>query len=778
MKKLLLLICIGFFTIGFTNDAKATHIAGGEITYEYVGDSTGIPFNYCITLTLYRDRGGVNLGGTQNLFIRSGCFTAPNVTLNGVASNGANGSNVPNFLPCVNSNDPGLFDFGQYTYKACVVLPGKCSDWSFAWSSCCRNGAITNGPRNQGFYIESTLNNTRQPNTSPVFVNPAAKAFCVSQSPFVWSQNAVEPDSDSLDFKLGQPLAGAGFPPTGVAIPWAPGFSTPFPMTTANGISVNSKNGTFVFQPTQPEVDVIKVVVEEFRYDTILQVYYRVGSIFRELQVPIVATCNPVAQAGLTIDSTVLGSTGQPAGTALYRVDSLFQAFGISQIGSSQVIGSGAAASARLPVVPYDCFDDVVTVDFTKGLVCDSFSVDGSEFRIIGPDGVLRPVIGVNTKCQPDLLTRQVDLLLHKSLDTVGDFLLYIKTGNDGNSLMNECGYPVDSFFAIIIRIETCPYPDYKLNNVTVDKDEDIIIDWEIDINSYVPSAFTAWNILRANSNDQYYLLASEDGPGAVNLRTFTDTTLSPADVDLSQFQYMVQLVQNGKSYPPTNQIFSILLHDTVNAENDGTLYDWSTYIGWDSVAYEFQHGRYDSTLMAIAWNTLQGDGPKPDYFNDAYTWPLCENNRDTSGLYAFRVLASDIGNTSNTFISESNWLYFAIDCQAPIPDPKPVDPIIPTVFTPNGDSQNDLFEITADYQYAEIGIYNRWGKPVATLSGDPDVIAWDGRDQNSGVQVADGVYYFIVKLKSDLDDGAGNFNTVTFEKSGSVTIFSNGNTN
>lgn len=778
MKKILLLLCIGLFTLGFTNEAKASHAAGGEITYRYIGDSTGIPYNYCITLTVYRrnETGSAGLGNTFTVNINSTCFSQQNVTVTRIApppgqAAGDGGIVVPNYTPCIDELNPGstFYRISQHIYKACVVLPGKCADFRFSWSLCCRNNNITNLATKPNLYLESRLNNTRQPNTSPRFVNPAAKSFCVNTtSPFVWSQNAVEPDNDSLNFTLQQPWSAFNTP-----IAWAAGYSTLQPMTTANGFNLNPKNGTFFFQPTNVENDVIKIVVEEWRYDTIIQLYYQVGTAIRELQVPVVSQCNPVAVAGIAIDSTVLDQNGQPAGTALYPVDSLLNQFNITRIGNP-VNGSGPAATTRLPVVPYNCFDSIVTLEFDKGLVCDSFSVDGSEFRIIGPDQVLRPVIGVETNCGPDLLTRKVNLKLHKSLDTVGDFLLYIKTGNDGNSLVNECGFPVDSFFAIIIRIDNCPYPDYKLNNVSVDNDQDIVIDWEIDINSFVPSAFTSWKIMRANMNDQYFILDELNEPGDVNARSYRDTTLDPIDVDQSQFQYIVQLVLNGKSYPPTDRIFSILLEDTVNQNENGNLYEWSNYIGWDSARYEFQYGRFDSIQQQIVWQNYAG--PKQNYLNDDYLYPSCEDNTDTSGLYAFRVIATDPSNLPPTgFESESNWLYYELDCEKPQPEePSPV-PVIPSVFTPDGDGLNDFFKLDTKFEFAEIGIFNRWGKPVLSVSGDPASIVWDGTDQNSGQKVADGVYYYIIKLKSDVDDGRGNISTQTEELTGSLTIFTNG---
>ena len=154
---------------------------------------------------------------------------------------------------------------------------------------CCRNTNITNLATYPALYLESNLNNTLGPNTSPFFLNPGAKFFCVGQ-PFTWSQAAAEPDQDSMVFTLAQPWSADNTP-----IPWAPGYSTQQPMTTANGFNFNPATGVFQFTPTQAEVDVIKIVVEEYRFDTISFNWLLVGTAIREMQIPVLSTCNPIA---------------------------------------------------------------------------------------------------------------------------------------------------------------------------------------------------------------------------------------------------------------------------------------------------------------------------------------------------------------------------------------------------------------------------------------------------------------------------------------------------
>jgi gliding motility-associated-like protein len=68
----------------------------------------------------------------------------------------------------------------------------------------------------------------------------------------------------------------------------------------------------------------------------------------------------------------------------------------------------------------------------------------------------------------------------------------------------------------------------------------------------------------------------------------------------------------------------------------------------------------------------------------------------------------------------------------------------LPNVFTPGGDSYNDLFR---PYPYAfvesvDMKIFNRWGLNIFETT-DPDIL-WDGTEKNTKRPCSDGVYYYI----------------------------------
>jgi len=65
----------------------------------------------------------------------------------------------------------------------------------------------------------------------------------------------------------------------------------------------------------------------------------------------------------------------------------------------------------------------------------------------------------------------------------------------------------------------------------------------------------------------------------------------------------------------------------------------------------------------------------------------------------------------------------------------------IPNVFTPNGDGNNDVFEIVGLDQYdrAEVTIFNRWGNEVYRNKDYKN--NWDGSNLNEGT------YYYLITL-------------------------------
>jgi gliding motility-associated-like protein len=97
----------------------------------------------------------------------------------------------------------------------------------------------------------------------------------------------------------------------------------------------------------------------------------------------------------------------------------------------------------------------------------------------------------------------------------------------------------------------------------------------------------------------------------------------------------------------------------------------------------------------------------------------------------------------------------------------------IPNAFTPNGDGQNDVFRFVIDrepvsMEYVHIYIFSRSGALVYRYEGRVDAWeGWNGRLMNTGSDVADGIYYYVINGEG-WDDVLYN----TAEYKGALHIF------
>jgi gliding motility-associated-like protein len=72
---------------------------------------------------------------------------------------------------------------------------------------------------------------------------------------------------------------------------------------------------------------------------------------------------------------------------------------------------------------------------------------------------------------------------------------------------------------------------------------------------------------------------------------------------------------------------------------------------------------------------------------------------------------------------------------------------IIPNVFSPNLDGNNDIFKATgSSMTIISTNIYNRWGELLFESFGN---IGWDGRT-TAGEAVSEGTYFYVIKVESD----------------------------
>lgn len=400
----------------------ASHLAGGDLNYEYVSSSTS-GHTYNIYLRLYRDSSGIGAPSLANVYACSNSFSTLSVTLNQVSNTG---QISPTMFDCV---DPSVAGIGieVYYYQGQIVLPGNAPDWVFAFSTCCRNPAIDNllNPASKGLYISARLNNMHGQNSSPTFVSEPVRSFCIGKK-FNWKQGTVENDGDSLYFKLVTPKDGQSDSCTSFAVDFDTTFSYQQPITTAQGdpLVLDPYTGIISFTPTNIEVDVMSVAVEEWRYSTTLSSWYQIGETNRDMQFVIAATCNAVAQAGLAVD------TAKPFVT----YDTAF----------------------NKPRIDITCWSDTaLDFSFDFKLDCSTVSSDASEFGIYLPNGNALALDSAYINCDVNNETFELSLFT----DTIllnGYYVIYVKTGTDGDAITNKCGFgpsPGDTLCIVNVQV-------------------------------------------------------------------------------------------------------------------------------------------------------------------------------------------------------------------------------------------------------------------------------------------------------------------------------------
>lgn len=84
------------------------------------------------------------------------------------------------------------------------------------------------------------------------------------------------------------------------------------------------------------------------------------------------------------------------------------------------------------------CAPNVLLLYFTDPMFCNSIAADGSDFMVTGTSPAT--VSGATGICSTDGFTNTVLVTLSAPLQTAGSFQLRLKTGSDGNTILNECG--------------------------------------------------------------------------------------------------------------------------------------------------------------------------------------------------------------------------------------------------------------------------------------------------------------------------------------------------
>ena len=243
MKRFVQITLFTIALIGFSHNAKATHMMGGEITWECLSNG-----KYIFTMTLYRECGtpaatmptSATLTGPVSIPVSLANGTTPGIPNPlEISPTCAGGGSIA----CVTSPS-GEGAVEKYVYKSGqITLTGTppAGGWTFSYSLCCRPGTVVNGPSNQNYYLRAIMYPyTPVGSTSPKNVNPCydsspffseTGSITICEGPFTYNHLASDKDLDSLYVRFANPWIGQG-----QSVTWGSGYSasSPYPNTSTN----------------------------------------------------------------------------------------------------------------------------------------------------------------------------------------------------------------------------------------------------------------------------------------------------------------------------------------------------------------------------------------------------------------------------------------------------------------------------------------------------------------------------------------------------------------
>lgn len=297
--------------------AQGSHIMGGELVYKHLGGLA-----YEVTLVIYRDCQGINMGGQETIVATSSiCGQSLTFAVDTIGSAELS-SGCSNLLTTCQGGP--ISGAEVYAYRDTVTLPMACADWVFKWSSCCRNGSVTNlaNASSQGYSVTARLDNLNfTSNSSPVFQELDMPFTCTSRN-YCVANGAYDADGDSLVYSMVNPVNDQGAPIV-YNLPYS--VSDPFP--TVGGHAFDPVTGNHCGVPSMNGAWVVAYKVEEYRNGQL------VGWVVRDLQF-WTSTC---PSAALDFTGVVADTAGVPVNSGTVE---LYE-YGLNA-GGSMIVASTA----------------------------------------------------------------------------------------------------------------------------------------------------------------------------------------------------------------------------------------------------------------------------------------------------------------------------------------------------------------------------------------------------------------------------------------------------
>lgn len=315
MKQIVLFV---FFLLGISFSMQASHLVGGDISYECLGNN-----QYKIRLNVYRDCQSTGQGGTLSPFDNPARLTV--FTGNGTVysvnppqqSLSVNYSASSPSVIAIDLSNPCLVPptnvcVDEAVYETTITLPYNPLGYHITYQRCCRNNTIANiaNPGSTGATYTTYISDIAQTgcNRNPQFNNFPPVVICQNQ-PIDFDHGATDADGDSLIYSFCAPSTGASSnspaPNVAQAPPYAAvSFLSPYTASAplASNIVINPQTGFITGSPALLGQYVVGICVDEYRNGV------WIGSIKRDFQFNV-TVCAVSIQASLVSDTVTTGNS-------------------------------------------------------------------------------------------------------------------------------------------------------------------------------------------------------------------------------------------------------------------------------------------------------------------------------------------------------------------------------------------------------------------------------------------------------------------------------------
>ena len=262
-------ILIILFFLSFS--VRASHIIGGDIYYDYLGNN-----QYRFFITLYRDC--FSTGAEYDNPLKLTVYNASGVMVQDISVPFPGSVVLPLIFnnPC--ATPPNNICVERAIYTVVVTLPPTTGGYTVSYQRCCRGPNISNliNPDETGLTLTTHVPGSETgftQNSSPRFTNYPPILLC-NNDELIFDHSATDPDGDVLQYSLVTPFSGATSanpapnqapPPPYFPVQWIGPFTSQSPLGPGSSTVIDPNTGILTVNPSMIGLFVVGVMVREFR---------------------------------------------------------------------------------------------------------------------------------------------------------------------------------------------------------------------------------------------------------------------------------------------------------------------------------------------------------------------------------------------------------------------------------------------------------------------------------------------------------------------------------